>query len=312
MRAVIVLDAPLPEIGTLVEATLALAAERDDLTIAGFATGNPSRTLIGPRVRTARALRRLVVGASGGKSLREFDLARTAMRHRVPVLTFPDGFRVPGAAARLGDALGADLLLSYYCLEVLPGALIDAFDQAVNYHDGSLPAFGGLYATAHSIYAGAAESGFTFHHLTPTLDGGPVLVAGTVPLGPDARRHAVMQAKTELAARRLPELFDRLAARDPGEPQAPGGHVYGREEGERLRRVGDPGAVTADELALRMRAFEPLQLCLDGCWETVSELAPGRAGAPFGFRTSDGVELRAARIAGLPASWIAARRRLRH
>lgn len=310
MRAVILLDAPLPEIGTLVEGTLAHAATRDDLVVAGFATGNPARTLIARRTRMARALRSRLVRASGGADHPDYDLARTASREGLPILSFPEGFRGPDVAARLTETLGADLLLSYYCLEILPPALIDAFDQAVNFHDGLLPDYGGLYATAHSIHDGASESGFTFHRMTRALDAGPILVKAAVPLGPDARRHDVKQAKTRLAVRHLPTLFDRLAARDPGDAQPPGGRVFQRGDGEALRRIEDPSSLSADELRRRLRAFEPLQLRLDGRWETVSELAPGRPGAPFSFRSLDGISLRASRIAGLPASWIALRRRL--
>jgi hypothetical protein len=44
------------------------------------------------------------------------------------------------------------LALSLGCLQIFKPRLIDAFEMAVNYHDGYLPFYKGLAATAWSLY----------------------------------------------------------------------------------------------------------------------------------------------------------------
>jgi len=59
---------------------------------------------------------------------------------------------------------------------------MSVFDVLVNYHNGLLPDYGGLYATRWSVYFNEDSTGFTFHRISDVLDGGPILHQDSLPL----------------------------------------------------------------------------------------------------------------------------------
>jgi len=91
----------------------------------------------------------------------------------------------------------------------------------VNSHPSLLPRYRGPFPVAWAIRRGETEIGMTFHRMDAELDTGAILAQKTIPIldeettiwemGP-----RVVQASVEL----LPRVFERLAAGDPGEPQA--------------------------------------------------------------------------------------------
>ena len=91
----------------------------------------------------------------------------------------------------------------------------------VNQHPAPLPRFRGPIPMSWALREGDTEFWITWHRMDAELDTGPILAQTTVPildeettvweLGPP-----VLQASLEL----LPRVFERLAAGDPGDPQA--------------------------------------------------------------------------------------------
>jgi methionyl-tRNA formyltransferase len=185
----------------------------------------------------------------------------------------------------------------------------------VNLHDGALPARRGLGATPFSIYEGDAVSGFTYHRMVPGLDEGPILVEGSVPIGPDATAAAVGRAKAAAAAGALPAVFDAIEAGDPGRAQAGPGGSHSAADVRSMVAIPDPSALTADELRRRVRAFGFCDVRLGGPLVAVHRLRRGtQSVGAVASGPADGELLRPHRIDDLPvpiAQAIARRRRER-
>ncbi len=311
MRALIFTDVAAPTSRMLIEATLAEAERRVDFEVVGFVTANPSDVLPGRLKRLKARAKRLAVWVTGGGALRpSLDLARIARRANLTITVAEAGVNQTEFIARIHERFEPDLLLSYYCTQILREPLLDSFSQAVNYHDGLLPLYGGLDVTAHSVYHGESESGFTFHRIDSTVDGGPILVQGSVPLTTELTGTQVDAAKREAAVLALPEVLDKIEAKNPGTPQSGPGSYFSAKDDLAMTTISDPSSMSGDDIVLRVRAYSAVQIAIDGEMETVTEIETAHAGAPFSFVTSDGQHLRASRIAGLPARLIAARRRL--
>jgi folate-dependent phosphoribosylglycinamide formyltransferase PurN len=225
-------------------------------------------------------------------------------RHGVAVL-YPDegDFNAPAFAAKLQAKFSPTILFSAYCLQKLGPALLEVFPQTVNYHNGSLPGYRGLRATGWSLYNGEAQSGFAFHRMTEELDAGNVLVTGSVPIAAGNMAADVEAAKAKVAAARLPELLDLLAADAPGEPQNGAARYYAQSDFDRITRIAEPSSLSRDELLLRLRAFRALDLQLGGRWYNVDlleEIASGRQRNPLCFQTADGAWMVPTSIRSLP------------
>lgn len=81
--------------------------------------------------------------------------------------------------AELADALRAttfDYFFSIANLAIVPDEVLAMPSQfAVNFHDGPLPRYSGMYATAWALINGETEHGITFHVMTDQVDEGDIL-----------------------------------------------------------------------------------------------------------------------------------------
>ena len=81
------------------------------------------------------------------------------------------------------DALGADLVVLAGFMRILGEAFVTRYaGRLVNIHPSLLPAFPGLHTHARALQAGVRLHGATVHLVTPTLDHGPILAQGAVPV----------------------------------------------------------------------------------------------------------------------------------
>ncbi len=111
------------------------------------------------------------------------NLSRLAGRLRFGTLFPPEGdINHPQFIARLRNEVRPTIALSFYCPQKFSPDLFEVFSHAVNYHNGLLPKYRGLKATAWSMYHGEKDTGFTFHHMTEDFDEGAILLQDTVPL----------------------------------------------------------------------------------------------------------------------------------
>lgn len=171
-----------------------------------------------------------------------------------PVLT-PARLRAPEAIAEiLALAPGLAVLADYG--QIVPKALLDLPQGALNLHPSALPRWRGASPIAATILAGDRETAVTLMRMDVGLDTGPVVARMDVPLT-GSERAPQLEARLadiagELLARSLgPWLRGELAA----SPQPADGVVLTRP----LRREDgrlDPGRPAA-ELERQVRAYVP-------------------------------------------------------
>jgi methionyl-tRNA formyltransferase len=87
------------------------------------------------------------------------------------------------AAATALEHEVVDVLLSVHCRHTIHAALL-AIPRvgAFNLHPGPLPERAGLHPPSWALYEGATEHGVTVHHMTPSLDAGPIVFQERFPL----------------------------------------------------------------------------------------------------------------------------------
>jgi methionyl-tRNA formyltransferase len=68
-----------------------------------------------------------------------------------------------------------DILFSVYNMDILREGLLQAAGLAINFHDGPLPQYAGFNAPSWALFNGEREHGITWHVMTPTVDGGPIV-----------------------------------------------------------------------------------------------------------------------------------------
>jgi phosphoribosylglycinamide formyltransferase-1 len=88
----------------------------------------------------------------------------------------------------LGDEierLRPDLILLAGFMRIFSEGFIRRFPRRiVNIHPSLLPAFPGLHTHAQALAAGVKVHGATVHIVTPSLDNGPIVIQGVVPVLP--------------------------------------------------------------------------------------------------------------------------------
>ena len=86
----------------------------------------------------------------------------------------------------LGDLIASfapDLILCAGFMRVLSDAFTLRFPRRIlNIHPSLLPAFPGLHTHRRALEAGVKLHGATVHVVTPSLDGGPIVVQAAVPV----------------------------------------------------------------------------------------------------------------------------------
>jgi len=223
-----------------------------------------------------------------------------AARAGVPVAAAPN-VNDPAFIEALRSDYKADYALSLICLQIFGRELLGSFAAAVNYHNGLLPAYRGVRATGWSVYNGEAQTGFSFHHMTPGIDEGPVLLQDAVPL---RRRASVLELeweKTLLAASSVPRVLTAMLHGEPGAAQVGTAAYHSARDLERVVRVGDPEQITWDDLVRRIRAFGGVDMTLGAGLVRVTRVERSKKPAPrLGFRSADGVHGRATRVRYLP------------
>ena len=113
---------------------------------------------------------------------------------------------------------GVDWLFSLNNPWILsPEVLAGVRGAALNWHDGPLPRYAGLYATSWAIAAGETEHVSVFHELTPDVDRGRVIAARRVDVADDERAWTLNAKCFEAGLDALEEVLEQLAAGRPFE-----------------------------------------------------------------------------------------------
>jgi phosphoribosylglycinamide formyltransferase-1 len=118
--------------------------------------------------------------------------------------------------ARL-DAILRDAGIELVCLagfmRVLTAGFVEAWrDRLLNIHPSLLPAFPGLHTHERALEAGCRVHGCTVHLVRPTLDLGPILVQGVVPVLPADDAATLAARVLEIEHRCYPLALDLMAS----------------------------------------------------------------------------------------------------
>jgi hypothetical protein len=307
-RLLLLADPTLDSSTALLRAALEAAAPRRDVEIVGVVdtARRPHAPLRAAKALGARVVKRAFTPRSpvGLGHRPRSTPAALARSHDVPLLA-PDepGLNDPRFVEHIGSVVRPDGALALMVSQIFGAPLLAACGTPANYHDGLLPAYRGVGATAWSVFRGDETSGFTYHRMTPGVDEGPILLQDAVPVPAEASTREVERAKTELAAARIDRAIDLIVAEHPGDAQLGTATTYSRADMAAVRTIRDPSALTWDEIRRRLLAFELLDIGLAGRRWAVTALS--RAGrrprsADLAFRTADGVVAEPTRCKHLP------------
>lgn len=131
--------------------------------------------------------------AFGLERARRAGITRRVLNHR----DFKSREDFDDALMALVDGFEPGLVVLAGFMRILtPGFVSHYAGRLMNIHPSLLPEFPGLDTHQRAIDAGVAEHGVSVHFVTPSLDGGPVIIQARVPV----RKHDDAEA---LAARVL-------------------------------------------------------------------------------------------------------------
>ena len=112
---------------------------------------------------------------------------------------------------------GIELVCLAGFMRVLTAGFVEGWrDRLLNIHPSLLPAFPGLHTHARALAAGCRVHGCTVHLVRPTLDDGPILVQGVVPVLADDDADHLAARVLEVEHRCYPLALDLFARGDLG------------------------------------------------------------------------------------------------
>ncbi len=261
-------------------------------------------------IHRARFLMGYLVKALFNRSMRRrfypgsfMTVTAIARKHGVEIAELP-GFDVNDAEfiRRVTDESDQVDALNLGCLQIWSPELLGCFRRAVNYHNGYLPDYKGLWATRWSLYRGEAYSGYAFHLMDATIDTGPILLRDRVPVPLGDDPVPVEREKLAAACADAGKLLDAMQAEtiEPL-PQQDEGSYFSHRDTLALRRISDPTALSATEFQRRLSYFPPLDVTLNGETLPVTAVRPVNASTHrLSFITADGAALEAIRLNYLP------------
>ncbi len=170
----------------------------------------------------------------------------------------PPDINDAAAIERIASA-GADLLAVCDYGQILANQVLAAAPLGgINLHGSLLPAWRGAAPINWAIFHGDTETGVTVIHMTPKLDGGPILIQKTIDIGPQETAEQLEPRMAELGVSAVAEAITMLESwdgrSDMGRPQ--GGPVT---KAPRLKK--QQGAInwqtSARQIHNQIRAFQP-------------------------------------------------------
>jgi phosphoribosylglycinamide formyltransferase-1 len=176
----------------------------------------------------------VILISGGGSNMRALVEARTGLDIRAVVSNRPDAgglqwAQAKGIATRVVDhrefsdretfdaalskSIGeADVVLLAGFMRILTAGFIERFrNRMLNIHPSLLPAFPGLHTHRQALDAGVKVHGCTVHFVTPTLDSGPIVIQGVVPVHAQDTEQTLAARVLETEHRIYPQAASWLA-----------------------------------------------------------------------------------------------------
>jgi amino acid adenylation domain-containing protein len=178
-----------------------------------------------------------IIGAKG-IAIRCAELLQNEQFDLRGVLTDDEDFRMWALSrgipfAKPGDwkmleADSFDYLFSIFNVNVLPPSVLDLpAARAINFHDGPLPRYAGLYSPSWAILNREREHGVTWHEMVSEIDGGEILKQRMLKISCDETALSLIRSCSEAAQEAFKELICELKRGDEvGLAQNPSERTY--------------------------------------------------------------------------------------
>jgi methionyl-tRNA formyltransferase len=162
--------------------------------------------------------------AKGREKGRLNPMRDLAASRGIPVLA-PESINTPQAQEQLAERKPELLVVCDYGQILSSESLSVASLGGINLHGSLLPKYRGAAPVHWAILNGDQETGVTVIHMTPRLDGGPILAVRTTPIGADETMPQLELRLAKLGIDAVLEAIARLQAWDRispvGLPQDP-------------------------------------------------------------------------------------------
>lgn len=304
-RLVVLADFAMAFPRTLLESFLYEIQSRDDVRLVAVCDTARTKPVAETWQSLVTMLRRLVrdsfnpPGRSRLPVVPRARLHQIAGRLSVPVIVPPErNVNDPNFVEQLRNELQPTLALSLGCLQILRPELLAVFHMAVNCHDGYLPDYKGLNATAWSLYRRETRTGYTYHVIDSGIDSGPVLLQDSIEIRSEATVAEVGWEKTQRAAGEAGRVLDLMVARAEGAAQRKPGSYFSAADRRRICNIDNPAQLDSGEILHRLRCFGVLNVRLGRSIYEITALR--QADSRLSFTTADGVTLDPYRMLWLP------------
>lgn len=197
--------------------------------------------------------------AGRGRRSRPSPVKRRAQAAGLPVFQ-PESLGNESERARLTDLAPDVVVVVAYGLLLPPAILEVPRLGCINVHASLLPRWRGAAPVHRAILAGDRETGVSIMQMTEGLDTGPVLHRRAIPIRETDTAGELHDRLAELGARALVDTLPRLAAgtaTPEAQDDARASHAAKLSKAEARIDWSSP----ADEIARRVRAFNPWPVC---------------------------------------------------
>jgi methionyl-tRNA formyltransferase len=194
--------------------------------------------------------------AGRGRGLTPSPVKLEAIQRGIPVLQ-PLSLKKKSTQDALREMQPDVMIVVAYGL-ILPQAVLDIPQYGCwNVHASLLPRWRGAAPIQRAIEAGDDETGVCLMQMEAGLDTGPVLLAQSLPIGPDDTGGQLHDRLSDLGAQVLRDALGLLRAgiRLPPHPQSDVGVEYAHKLDKAEAKLD--WALPAEVLARKVRAFNP-------------------------------------------------------
>lgn len=136
-----------------------------------------------------------------------------AQQHGLPLYA-PESINSDEAHALLRELAAELFVVCDYGQILKPAALELSKHGGINLHGSLLPKYRGAAPIQWAIYEGETVTGITVIHMTPRLDGGPILEQVATPIGPDETNVELEPRLAQLGIATVERAITRIALGD--------------------------------------------------------------------------------------------------
>ncbi len=171
-----------------------------------------------PRAPGGYPVRRVPGRPAKGREKAPLNPMRDLAESRgIPVLA-PESINTPDARERLAELRPELLVVCDYGQILSRESLAVPPLGGINLHGSLLPKYRGAAPVHWAILNGDQETGVTVIHMTPQLDGGPILAVRKTPIGPDETMPELESRLSKLGVEAVLEAIAKLQGWDRSSP----------------------------------------------------------------------------------------------